>query len=32
LTSYRDLMTLTGWYAVDPWPAPAGYFAGMICG
>jgi hypothetical protein len=22
----------TGWYAVDPWPAPAGYFDGMICG
>ncbi len=21
----------TGWYAVDPWPAPAGYFDGMIC-
>jgi hypothetical protein len=32
LTSYRDLMTLTGWYAVPEWPAPAGYFDGMICG
>jgi hypothetical protein len=21
----------TGWYAVDPWPAPAGYFDGMVC-
>jgi hypothetical protein len=21
----------TGWYAVDPWPAPAGWSTGMIC-
>ncbi len=21
----------TGWYAVDPYPPPAGYFTGMIC-
>jgi hypothetical protein len=21
----------TGWYAVDPWPAPPGYFTGMVC-
>lgn len=31
LTSYRDLMTETPWYAVDPWPAPAGFFDGMTC-
>lgn len=32
LAPYLYLMTVTGWYAVDPWPAPAGFFDGMICG
>lgn len=31
LTPYRDLMTVTSWYAVDPWPAPAGFFDGVEC-
>lgn len=31
LAPYHRLMTLTDWYAVDPWPAASGFFDGMTC-
>lgn len=31
LTGYRDLMTVTPWYAVDPYPPAPGFFDGMTC-
>lgn len=31
LRPYFTFISQSPWYAVDPWPAPAGYFAGMTC-